>query len=171
MFLQRSQRHLVWQKIANVYFFDQQVFNQFDKEQQQIIAGILYQAHERGMVRFNSDEIRSLENFLGIAGSPTSLVPGTPRSPGQPRTPTGQVGSTPGYIGSPETGSQAGSPGMVRATATGAASAGPGKVYEVSKAGGAPKASSGPLIYTIARIMILVALVGAGYFLAGRGKT
>jgi len=153
---------LVWQKIANVYFFNQQVFNQ-------MIASILYQAHKRGMVQLSSDEIRNLENFLGIFGSPTSPVPGTPGRPEQPRAPTGQVGSTPGYIGSPGTGSQASSPGMVEA----AASAGPGasRVYEVSKAGEAPKTSSGPLIYAVTGIIILVALVGAGYLLAGRGKT
>ena len=165
---------LVWQKIANVYFFDQQVFNQFGKEQQQIIAGIFYQAHERGMVQFSSDEIRSLENFLGIGGSPTSPVPetpGTPGSPGQPGTP-GQSGPTPGYTGSPVIGSQAGSPGMVGAVAAGAAGARPGAsgVYEVSKLRGAPGASSGLLTYAVAGIIGMVALVGAGYFLAGRGK-
>ncbi|MBC7118883.1 MAG: cobaltochelatase subunit CobN [Methanobacteriaceae archaeon] len=115
------------------------------------------------------------------AFAPTG-APGTPGQPGTstlgaPGSSTGQAGPTPGYTGSPGIGTQAGSPGtegVVAAGATGAAAGagqGPGvagRVYEVSKAGGMPGASSGLPIYAVAGIVALVALVGVGYFLAGR---
>jgi len=119
-------------------------------------------------------------------------TPGTPGSPVQPGIPTsgtsgsstGHAGPTPGYTGSPGIGSQAGSLGIegviaaggVVAGATGAvtgAGQGPGasgRVYEVSKAGGMPGTSSGLPVYAVAGVVILVALVGVGYLIAGRGK-
>ncbi|MGD9627069.1 MAG: cobaltochelatase subunit CobN [Methanobacteriales archaeon] len=111
-------------------------------------------------------------------------TPGAPGSPGQPGIPTpgtsgsstGHAGPTPGYTGSPGIGSQAGSPGVEGVVAAGGAAAagagqGPGasaRVYEVSKAGGVSGTSSGLPVYAVAGIIILVSLVGAGYFLAGR---
>ncbi|MGE4395341.1 MAG: cobaltochelatase subunit CobN [Methanobacteriales archaeon] len=119
------------------------------------------------------------------AFAPTG-TPGAPGSPGQPGTPgsTGQAGPTPGYTGGPGIGSQAGSPGIEGVVAAGGAAAGAtgavtgagqgpgasGRVYEVSKAGGMPGASSGLPVYAVAGVIVLVVLVGVGYFLAGRGK-
>jgi len=64
--------------------------------------------------------------------------------------------------------------GVCRATgAVTGAGQGPGasgRVYEVSKAGGMPGTSSGLPVYAVAGVVILVALVGVGYLIAGRGK-
>ncbi|HIH61607.1 MAG TPA: DUF3344 domain-containing protein [Methanobacteriales archaeon] len=122
---------------------------------------------------------------MNAAFAPTG-TPGVPGSPGQPGIPTpgtsgsstGHAGPTPGYTGSPGIGSQAGSPGTGGVVAAGAAAAagagqGPGasgRVYEVSRTGGVPGTSSGLPVYAVAGVITLVALVGVGYFLGGRGK-
>jgi len=125
------------------------------------------------------------------AFAPTG-TPGAPGSPGQPGIPTpgtsgsstGHAGPTPGYTGSPGIGSQAGSPGIEGVVAAGGAAAGAtgavtgagqgpgasGRVYEVSRTGGVPGTSSGLPVYAVAGVITLVALVGVGYFLGGRGK-
>jgi len=102
-------------------------------------------------------------------------------SPGQPGT-SGQSGTGPGYTGSRgQTGGQVGagpgSSGGASSAQGAAASAGAGKgpgssggVYEVSKVGGLFGASAGLPVYAVAGIIVLVILVGVGYFLGGRGK-
>ena len=164
---------VIWQKIANTYLFNKQIFEQFDNEQQQIIASIFYQAHKHGMVQFSSDEIKGLESFLGIAGAPGSPgQPGTP-TPGIPGSSTGQAGPTPGYTGSQGMGGvvTAGTVGAAAGAATaagaGEGSGAAGKVYEVTR-GDQAGAGTGLPVYAIGGIIILVTLVGAGYFLAGR---
>ncbi|MDI9624493.1 MAG: cobaltochelatase subunit CobN [Methanothermobacter sp.] len=113
----------------------------------------------------------------GSPGIPSQ--PGTPGVPGQPGSPgsVGHVGGpTPGYIGSPGTGSQAsagsmgGIVGAAGAIAGSDAGPGTGKVYEVSKSSGTAGTPRGLPVYAIVGVIILVALVGAGYFLAGPGK-
>lgn len=111
------------------------------------------------------------------AGTPG--VPGQPGTPGAPSVP-GQPGPTPGYTGTPGTGTQgtsagsmgamAGVTGAVGAAAGAAGGTGPGtgKVYEVSKPGGTSTAAGGLPVYAVVGVIILVALVGAGYLLAGR---
>lgn len=109
-------------------------------------------------------------------------TPGVPGAPGVPSAPgtgsqPGAPGSTPGYTGTPGTGSQpgaggaAGTVGVAGVAAAGAGQkGGAGKVYEVSKAGGMTGGAGNFPIYAVAGIITLVALVGAGYFLAGRKR-
>lgn len=109
----------------------------------------------------------------------SSGSPGQPGTPGAPSVP-GQPGPTPGYTGTPGTGTQgtsagsmgamAGVTGAVGAAAGAAGGTGPGtgKVYEVSKPGGTSTAAGGLPVYAVVGVIILVALVGAGYLLAGR---
>lgn len=158
----------VWREIANIYL-DQRVFSQFGKEQQQIIAGILYAAHRRGMVRFSAGEIKILEDVLGVTGVPTSSAPGVPStSPGQS---TSQPGETPGFSGIAQSIGSSGSSvgvGMAMGSASQGAGASNGKAYEVSKVSGGAGVNKRLSIYAVAGIIVLAVLVGAGYFLAGR---
>ncbi|MEM4524741.1 MAG: cobaltochelatase subunit CobN [Methanothermobacter sp.] len=161
---------VVWRQIANVYL-DPQVFGQFGREQQQIIAGLFYQAHNRGMVQFSAGELKTLENVLGIIGAPTPSIPGVPTtSPGHSNN---QPGVTPGFSGFAQNIGSSGS-NMGVGIATGSASQGSGasraKSYEVSEVSEGTSVNRGLPVYAMAGIIVLVVLVGAGYFLASRGK-
>ncbi|MEM4525551.1 MAG: cobaltochelatase subunit CobN, partial [Methanothermobacter sp.] len=112
---------------------------------------------------------------IGTPGSPgdTGVSPGYTGSPGSSSIGTsgspGDTGVSPGYTGSP---GQAYDQGLSGVAAAGAGQ-GPGLsggVYEVSKIGGTSGASAGLPVYAIAGIMVLVVLVGVGYFLGARGK-
>ena len=100
----------------------------------------------------------------GIPGQP-----GVPGTPGQPSPGTAsQPGVSPGYTGGQgRAGGQTGSEAGV-AAAGGAGPGSSGRAYEVSKVGGMSGASAGMPIYAVLGVIVLVALVGAGYFLRGK---
>ncbi|BDH79645.1 MAG TPA: DUF3344 domain-containing protein [Methanothermobacter sp.] len=106
----------------------------------------------------------------GIPGQP-----GVPGTPGQPSPGTAsQPGVSPGYTGGQgraggQTGSGAGSAQGV-AAAGGAGPRSSGRAYEVSKVGGMSGASAGLPVYAIVGVLVLVVLVGVGYFFGGRGR-
>ncbi|HOQ20319.1 MAG TPA: hypothetical protein PLE91_04460, partial [Methanothermobacter sp.] len=68
-----------------------------------------------------------------------------------------------------QTGSGAGSAQGV-AAAGGAGPRSSGRAYEVSKVGGMSGASAGLPVYAIVGVLVLVVLVGVGYFFGGRGR-
>jgi len=95
--------------------------------------------------------------------------------PGQPGT--GSPGVGPGYTGNlgradGSGGVSGGSPGFVAAAGTNQGpGSGPsaGKVFEVAASPSGGSGSQMPF-YALAGIIAIVALIGAGYFLGGRGK-
>ena len=103
-----------------------------------------------------------------------AFAPGQPGVPGAPgQTGPGYTGSqghgvSPGYTGGQgRAGGQTGSEAGV-AAAGGAGPGSSGRAYEVSKVGGMSGASAGMPIYAVLGVIVLVALVGAGYFLRGK---
>ncbi len=135
------------------------------------------------LVSVSSLNSAALQKFAGVIAAATGAeitVPGT-GSPGQPGMPgqsgVGSSGVGPGYTGSQgRAGSSGGASGSSPGTAAGA-NQGPGsgfagktgKVFEVAASPSGGSGSQMPF-YALAGIIAIVALIGTGYFLGGRGK-
>ncbi|MDY9923319.1 hypothetical protein [Methanobacterium sp.] len=161
-----------WQRIANDYLFNSNVFSQFSSDQQKMIANAIYQANQRGMMQLSSSQADQLSQMLGVPvnGMTTTTTTSTSTSTG------GQSSSaSPGSVGQSSAGVsyQASSAGASSEVSADTSEAGDqsggetGKSYEVSKATpqGAEDTPWG--MYALVGIVSVLALAGVGFFFKG----
>ncbi|MCC7551873.1 MAG: cobaltochelatase subunit CobN [Methanobacterium sp.] len=155
-----------WQRIADNYLFDQNVFSQFDSDQQKMIANAIYQANMRGMMQLNSAQASQLAQILGmpVTGQTTTTS-----------TNSGQSATSPGAVGQSSAGVsyQSSSSGVSSQTSTDTAEAGDqsagdsGKTYEVSKATSQGVDDTPWGAYAVVGVISVLALAGLGFFFKG----
>jgi len=148
----------VWQRVADNYLFNQNMYSQLDPSAARMIANTIYQANKRGMMQLNSEQTKMLAKIMGISGSE------------QPSSPINSDGSNSGSQGGQNSHS-----GSVSATGASAGDVGSGTIgqasgaggktgYEVSKVGSSGSQASGMPIFAIAGVILLTGLIAAGFF-------
>ncbi|MDI6701479.1 cobaltochelatase subunit CobN [Methanothermobacter wolfeii] len=163
-----------WQKIANTYIFDKDMFSQFDRDQQNMIAGVIYQAYKRGLMQLSSEQASQLARILGLPVG-TQDTPNTNPSNPPASHDTSSAGQSPGRQGT-EGRATAGEGQQSEAGLSHAGSAAesgeqaPGdakKAYEISEADTQKNQSSQLSYYAVAGIIAILSLAGIGFFFKG----
>ncbi|MCK9151179.1 cobaltochelatase subunit CobN [Methanobacterium alcaliphilum] len=164
-----------WQKIANTYLFDKNMFSLFSSDQQNMIANTIYQAYKRGMVKLTDSQAKMLAKIMGVEGTEsdpgnpstpsTPSKPSSPSSPGAPSGPSGPSGSSssPGTSVSTYSSVSAQSVDSSEAAAE-AGDASSQKAYEVSKTDNSSSKDDYNYAYAIVGLCSLMGLIGFGYF-------
>lgn len=150
-----------WQRIANTYLFDQNMYSQYDASAAKMIANTIYQANRRGLMQLSYAQAARLSQILGI--------PVASNDPTQSSSTSGSVTGSSGTL----RGSQTGSVGTTGQQAAGSSDAGTqsagdaGKSYEVTKAAAEGSTDAPWGIYAIVGVLSVLALAGVGFFLKG----
>jgi cobalamin biosynthesis Mg chelatase CobN len=158
----------VWQKIANTYLFDQNMFSQLDPSAAQMITNVIYQANQRGMMQLTSSQADQLSQMMGIPVKGMSTTTPTTSTGGQSASSPGAVGRSSAGVSYQSSSAGVSSQASADVSEDGDQSAGDaGKSYEVSKATpqGAEDTPWGA--YTVVGIVSVLALGAVGFFLKG----
>jgi len=151
-----------WQRIADMYLFDQSFYSQLDPAAAQMIASVIYQANQRDMMQLNSAQANQLAQMMGkpVNGQTNQLEPGA--NPGAvPKPSIGYQSSQPSSAG-------ASSEVSVNPAEAGDQSAGgSAKAYEVSKATSQGVEDAPWGAYAVVGIVSVLALAGVGFFFKG----
>lgn len=153
-----------WQQIADMYLFGQNALT--DPMARAMIADVLYQVNNRGMMQLSSSQADMLSQMLGVPVKGMTTTTPIPTSTGA------QSSASPGSVGRSSAGVsyQSSSVGVIsQSTAeAGDQSAGEtGKAYEVSKATPQGADDSPWGAYAIVGVISVLALAGIGFFFKG----
>ncbi|WBF08407.1 cobaltochelatase subunit CobN [Methanothermobacter thermautotrophicus] len=161
----------IWISLRDIYFRDKSIWNQFDQEQKEIISRALYSVYTRNMITLEHDEVNQLKEILRISDDTGGSDPSVPGSGGS--NPTHEPGH--GSVPSPVQGAQHGNYESAHVSSPGKQStnyeAQKGSesdysgAYEVKTTKKKKVGSDNMLIYSIAGTVLVVSLLGAGYYL------
>ncbi len=151
-----------WQKIADTYLFDQKIYSQMDPSAARMIANVIYQANNRGLMRLSSAQANQLAKIMGIPVSD----PGSKPKSGSATSSSSVTGHT-GYPGEYQSSSigDTGQQAVESHSDTGTQTPGDsGKSYEVTKTTSEGINGTPWGIYAVAGILSILALAGIGFF-------
>ncbi|GAB6055529.1 cobaltochelatase subunit CobN [Methanobacterium movens] len=155
-----------WQKVANTYLFDEQLYSQLDPMVAEMIRNVIHQADNRGFMELTPEQAKKLAEMMGMVpvddggeqlpGIDPGVVP--PSNPGSPANPGGT--SSPGISQSVSATS------VSQSAAEAGESAGEESqtAYEVSKTENPSNQVDSTPFAAIVGVLLISGLIGVGFF-------
>ncbi|WP_370005595.1 cobaltochelatase subunit CobN [Methanothermobacter sp. KEPCO 2] len=159
-----------WREIMETYFSNKDVWNQFSKDQQKMIANVLYQAYSRGMLHLTASEASFIAKTAGVTPCSDSTIPEENQDkPGKPNN--ADLSSSVEDADHSNTNSQPGkSPLEVSAGSSKISEVSSPRAYEINKEHSSIARNDDSALVGALGLTSFIVLVATGYFLGVRRK-